>query len=112
MKRSNASAVARVYDALGWHAPAVLIVKILLRELWQLHLVWDDEVPENIAKELNCWRNELPLLNNYPIQRCQFNTSKEVHSWEILDSVMLLKKPMHAQSISGQYTVTHLSPHH
>ena len=35
-KRSIASAVARVYDVLGWHALAVLIVKILLRELWQL----------------------------------------------------------------------------
>ena len=82
-KRSIASAVARVYDVLGWHAPAVLTVKILLRELWQLHLGWDDNVPESIAKEWNRWKNELPLLNNYPIQRCQFNTSKEVHSWEI-----------------------------
>ena len=82
-KRSIASAVARVYDILGWHAPAVLIVKILLRELWQLHLERDDEVPESIAKEWNRWKIELPLLNNYPIQWCQFNTSKEVHSWEI-----------------------------
>ena len=82
-KRSIASAVTRVCDVLGWRAPAVLIVKILLRELWQLHLRWDDEVPESIAKEWNRWKNELPLLNNYPIQWCQFNTIKEVHSWEI-----------------------------
>ena len=57
--------------------------KILLRELWQLHVGWDDEVPESIAKEWNRWKSELPLFNNYPIQRCQFNTSKEVHGWEI-----------------------------
>ena len=82
-KRSIASAVARVYDVLGWHAPAVLIVKILIRELWQIHLGWDDEVPESIAKEWNRWKNELTLLNNYPILRCQFNNSKEVHGWEV-----------------------------
>ena len=74
-KRSIASAVASIYDVLAWHAPAVLIVKILLRELWQLHLGWDDEIPESIAKEWNRWKNEILLLNNYPIQRCQFNTS-------------------------------------
>ena len=42
-----------------------------------------DEVPESIAKEWNRWKNELPVLNNYPIQLCQLNTSKEVHSCEI-----------------------------
>ena len=52
-----ASAVAKIYDVLGWHAPAVIIVKILLRELWQLHLEWDDKVPESIVKEWNHCKN-------------------------------------------------------
>ena len=65
-KRSIASAVVRVYDVLGWHAPTILTVKIVLREYWQLHLGWAHKVLESIIKEWNCWKN--PLLNNYPIQ--------------------------------------------
>ena len=111
-KRSIASAVARVYDVLGWHAPAVLIVKILLRNLWQLHLGWDDKVPESITKEWN--RGRMNYLCSTIILSSGVSSipAKKFIAGRYMGSLMLLKKLMHAQSISGQYTVMHLSPHH
>ena len=44
-----ASIVAKVFDILGWFAPAILPAKILLQDIWKLKLAWDDPVNSEMA---------------------------------------------------------------
>ena len=41
-KRALTSDIAKVYDALGWIAPATIKAKILLQRLWEEKIQWDD----------------------------------------------------------------------
>ena len=68
-KRSIASAVARLYDVLGWMAPTTLFLKVLLQKLWELHLDWDETAPESIAARWERWKIEVPLLANHTLPR-------------------------------------------
>ena len=60
-KRGIISDIARSFDVLGWLAPAILPMKLLYRQLWQLHIGWDEEVPGNLRVKHEKWREELPL---------------------------------------------------
>ena len=72
-KRQVASDVARTFDIMGWFAPSIIQVKILLQKLWQLRIDWDQLVPDDIAQ---CWRKELPHLTQYPVPRCYYTKDK------------------------------------
>ena len=41
-KRALVFDVARTFNIIGWFAPAVVKVKILLRRLWESGVGWDD----------------------------------------------------------------------
>ena len=44
-KRGLVSDVSKVFDILGWLAPAILPMKALFQKLWELSIGWDDPVP-------------------------------------------------------------------
>ena len=44
-KRFLVSDIAKTYDVLGWFAPCVIKAKILLQQLWEMKIDWDDDVP-------------------------------------------------------------------
>ena len=67
-KRQVASDVARTFNILGWFAPAVILIKILLQHLWQLQLGWDKMVPDDITQEWQSWRRE---ITEHPVSRCK-----------------------------------------
>ena len=48
-KRKLQSQVAGSYDPIGVTAAFVIRCKIVLQEIWQIGLDWDDELPSNIA---------------------------------------------------------------
>ena len=50
-KRVIASAVACLYDILGWFAPVTLYLKILLQRLWQSGVDWDELIPADLIVE-------------------------------------------------------------
>ncbi|KAJ8966497.1 hypothetical protein NQ317_019892 [Molorchus minor] len=57
------------YDPIGLIAPFILHLKLLVKELWRLHLDWDSEPPTNI---LRCWaklHDEWDELSNIQIPR-------------------------------------------
>ena len=64
-------------DILGWFAPAIVTIKLLLQKLWQLQLDWDHLVPNDIAQDWRTWREELPLLTDHAIPRCYYSRSKK-----------------------------------
>ena len=71
-KRVIASDVARTFDALGWYAPATILGKLFLQQLWEGQIGWDDPAPEDVIVDWKLWRSELPSLTEHPIQRCYF----------------------------------------
>lgn len=54
---------------MGWFAPAILPIKILLQRLWSLHLDWDEIIPTDLAESWRTWRDQLKDLSNHPIPR-------------------------------------------
>ncbi len=76
-KRNLTSDIARTFDVLGWIAPAILLLKLLLQRLWELQLAWDDPVPDSIATIWLSWRNQIPALAKRPIPRCYFSLDQD-----------------------------------
>ena len=71
-KHALVSDVAKTYDVLGWFAPAIIKVKILLQRLWEAKIGWDDPAPDDIQESWEKWRLELPVLTSKLIVRCYF----------------------------------------
>ena len=82
-KRELVSNVAKTVDILGWFAPAIIKVKILLQRLWEQKVDWVDLVPDSIYKEWFEWRSELHLLSTKHIPRCHFDKSTQIASLEL-----------------------------
>ena len=73
-KRGVVSDVSRVFDVLGWLAPAILPMKALFQRLWELGIGWDDPVPAPYKQRHERWREELPLLSKVALTRCYFTS--------------------------------------
>ena len=71
-KRGILSDVSKTFDVLGWITPAIIPMKMLFQQLWQLKVGWDDELPESIKLCHQTWRDELPLLADLQLPRCYF----------------------------------------
>ena len=82
-KRGLVSDVAKTFDALGWFSPSTIKAKILMQQLWELKVDWDDPVPDDVHDAWLQWRTELPLLSQMMIPRCYFNKESKVPSTEI-----------------------------
>lgn len=68
-KRKVISEIAKLFDPLGWLAPAIIVTKIFIQKLWISGIGWDDLLPENLLKEWISYRNELLLLQDVTIPR-------------------------------------------
>lgn len=73
-KRSFLSAASRLYP-LGWLAPCIIVVKLLLQSLWKLNLDWDDVLPTDLARKWHEIRTSLHQLKNLRISRWIGTTS-------------------------------------
>ena len=50
----------------------LLPAKRVLQMTWQLKLLWDEKLPEDLLKDWNKWKENLTLLNHVTILRCYF----------------------------------------
>ena len=82
-KRFLVSDVAKTFDILGWFSPAMVKVKILLQQLWELKVDWDDTVPPQIRDSWLQWRAELHLLSHKLIPRYYFSKMVDVASLQL-----------------------------
>ena len=71
-KRALASDIAKTFDVMGWFAPTIISMKILLQQLWEQKLECDKSVPQEIHNSWFRWRSELPSLATKSIPRCYF----------------------------------------
>ena len=61
----------QVYDPLGFVAPFTLLAKRLLQDLCRIKdLEWDDDIPEDCRNQWIAWCTELPMLEQFHIDRC------------------------------------------
>ena len=78
-----ASDIAKTFDVLGWFSPSIIKIKILLQQLWELKICWDDRVPDSVHDIWSRWRSELNLLSTKYIPRCYFSKEAQIISMEL-----------------------------
>ena len=74
---------AKTFDVLGWFSPAIIKAKILLQQLWENKIDWDQHVPTEIKEAWFQWRSELTMLTEVHIPRCYFDKQTSSPSIEI-----------------------------
>ena len=82
-KRSLVSDIAKLFDILGWFSPVIVKMKILLQQLWELKLSWDDPVPQHVYDTWLQWRSELSLISKRHIDRCYFPKTAVISSMQL-----------------------------
>lgn len=82
-KRTLVSNIAKVYDILGWFAPVIIQLKILLQRVWETQIGWDDIVPKEIGDSWERWKRELPLLADVHVRRCYFPSDAHIISTQL-----------------------------
>ncbi|XP_017763967.1 PREDICTED: uncharacterized protein LOC108553538 [Eufriesea mexicana] len=68
-KRGVLSEIAKLFDPLGLIGPVIVTAKIIMQQLWQQKLQWDESLPAPLH---TAWRNfyeQLHILNNLTIRR-------------------------------------------
>ena len=67
--RALVSNIAHLFDVMRWFSPTIILMIVLLQQLWENHLGWDEPVPVHFEHAWETWRRELPLLRDYLIAR-------------------------------------------
>ena len=82
-KRVLVSDIAKTFDVLGWFSPAIIKVKILLQQLWELKIDWDEPLPPMIHDAWLQWRSELKSLSGKHIPRYYFPKGAHIIAVEL-----------------------------
>eukprot|EP00117_Sycon_ciliatum_P035424 scpid12780/ scgid2970/ len=69
-KRTFLSAMASVFDPLGFVSPFIANARILLQDMWLQGVDWDDPLPEELHRRALRWYAELDELAQLEIPRC------------------------------------------
>ncbi|XP_071056102.1 uncharacterized protein [Onthophagus taurus] len=83
-KRTILSDIAQVFDPLGLLCPVTINAKIILQEIWQAGLNWDEVLPNHIHTSWVKFRQQLPYLNSIRVPRhisLQYSRSLELHGF-------------------------------
>ncbi|XP_072400933.1 uncharacterized protein [Diabrotica undecimpunctata] len=68
-KRSILSSISQLFDPLGLLSPLTINAKILIQQLWQLHVSWDESVPASIHTKWSTFQRDLKLITELKIPR-------------------------------------------
>ncbi|XP_039303484.1 uncharacterized protein LOC120357383 [Solenopsis invicta] len=84
-KRTVLAFTARLFDPLGWLAPAVVRAKIAFQSTWLLGLGWDDPLDGAAERLWRSYEDELPLLESVRVPRmletCPARGDAELHGF-------------------------------
>ena len=70
------SEIAKLFVPLGLLSPIIVIAKLILQDLWQLAIQWDESVPQDIHTPWIAFRTQINL-NQLKISRCvKFNVNR------------------------------------
>lgn len=82
-KRSILAEIQRLFDPLGWIAPALLPGKLIIQRLWLKRLTWDEEVDSETKRDWLEMRNNLNYLKEIKIPRWLLITSDVIEDVSI-----------------------------
>ncbi|UYV71966.1 hypothetical protein LAZ67_9001376 [Cordylochernes scorpioides] len=68
-KRNILSQMSKIYDPLGWFAPVMLKIKLMIQTLWALKLTWDEAIPVGLKESWKALQNDLASLRQVQIPR-------------------------------------------
>ncbi|XP_011686447.1 PREDICTED: uncharacterized protein LOC105449144 [Wasmannia auropunctata] len=68
-KRNMLSEISRLFDPLGLIGPVILIAKLMIQDLWKLHLDWDESVPLSIHSRWLEYKTQISGLSELRIPR-------------------------------------------
>lgn len=69
-KRTVLSHISKVFDPLGLVSPVIIKAKILMQEIWQLKLNWDESLPLNLQSSWRVYMDQIESIKFIKIQRC------------------------------------------
>ncbi|XP_045541437.1 uncharacterized protein LOC123722922 [Papilio machaon] len=76
-KRRVISDIAKLFDPLGWIAPAIITAKVLIQKLWLSGIEWDQELPSSLLKDWLEYREELKQLAHFRLPRWIYAASDD-----------------------------------
>jgi len=83
-KRSILSRIALVFDPLGWLGPSVIIAKLIMQELWQAKIDWDESISNELHTLWREYENKIQFLSDIEIPR-KVITFKQEQGSKILE---------------------------
>lgn len=69
-KRSILSEISNFFDCLGLLGPIIVLAKLIIPELWQLNLYWDESIPPDIDFRWRRLKDQLHIIKQYSLPRC------------------------------------------
>ncbi|XP_066958086.1 uncharacterized protein [Macrobrachium rosenbergii] len=76
-KRSILSQISKVFDPLGLLLPVTTKGKFIMKELWDLSVAWDEEVPAHIKKNWSKHSSDLTQLPSISLPRSCISLESE-----------------------------------
>jgi hypothetical protein len=82
-KRGLLSEISKIFDPMGWLAPAIVLTKILMQDVWKEKTTWDDPPPIHIQNRWQSFKLNLKKIEEVRIPRCLslLNAKYELHGF-------------------------------
>ena len=78
-KRVILTEIPKLFDPLGSLGPIILCAKLIMQELWQSKITWDESVPSSIHYNWTNFCKQLEVINNVPFPRkVKINNTKRI----------------------------------
>ncbi|XP_075150747.1 uncharacterized protein LOC142224855 [Haematobia irritans] len=68
-KREVLSAIAKLFDPVGWLGPVIIVAKIIMQKVWLYRVGWDEILPSATASEWEKFVDSYPDVNSINIPR-------------------------------------------
>ncbi len=80
-KRKVLSQITKVYDPLNFALPVTIRGRIIMRKIWKQNLNWDDQLPEEICKEVEKIVKDTEMITevSYPRQALNERDTYALH---------------------------------
>ena len=69
-KRNALRTIAKIYDPLGMISPVVLRGKLMFQEMCRRNIGWDEQLPDDIARQWSSWIDEILTARLFQLPRC------------------------------------------
>ncbi|KAJ0171671.1 hypothetical protein K1T71_012434 [Dendrolimus kikuchii] len=83
-KRVLLGEISKIFDPLGWLAPAVVQLKLLFQSVWSIDLKWDDVIPEDMYTRWIRLRADIENIKDIEVPRwigSEQNDTIELHGF-------------------------------